>query len=116
MNTLLLLSLFLFPAGTGPLNASAAVPVAADASKDLVSQPTPETPDGVGNSDGTQIGGGPSTDHLCLKIRAFIFKTNDDRAPEFVRETTCMPVIWRAEKVNGTAQPRLIPATSGSHY
>lgn len=30
-------------------------------------------------------------EHTCLKIRAFIFHTDDDQVPRLVRETTCMP-------------------------
>jgi hypothetical protein len=28
---------------------------------------------------------------ICYKIRAYIFKRDDDRAPRFVRSTTCGP-------------------------
>ncbi len=28
---------------------------------------------------------------ICYKIRAYIFKRDDDHAPEFVRSTTCGP-------------------------
>ncbi|MGB8885606.1 MAG: hypothetical protein WCC87_02735 [Candidatus Korobacteraceae bacterium] len=35
-------------------------------------------------------GQGPSQD-VCYKIRAYIFKRDDDHAPEFVRSTTCGP-------------------------
>jgi hypothetical protein len=30
-------------------------------------------------------------DNVCYKIRAYIFKRDDDHAPEFVRSTTCGP-------------------------
>lgn len=32
----------------------------------------------------------PEMGRTCLKLRAFIFETNDDRVPRFVRETTCL--------------------------
>lgn len=54
---------------------------------------------------------------LCLRIHAFIFKTNDDRVPELVRETTCMPASGAAaKKVKGNAQPKLVPATGGNLF
>lgn len=50
----------------------------------------------------------PSED-ICYKIRAYIFKRDDDHAPQFVRSTTCGPrkphtkdAVW--------PQGRLIPA------
>jgi hypothetical protein len=53
---------------------------------------------------------------MCLRIHAFIFKTNDDRVPELVRETTCMPVSGGTKKVNGVVQPKLVPATGGNSF
>jgi hypothetical protein len=44
---------------------------------------TPSQPLG-GNSLG-------SSDGICYKIRAYVFKQDDDRAPEFLRSTTCGP-------------------------
>ena len=32
-----------------------------------------------------------ASDAVCYKIRAYIFKRDDDHAPEFVRSTTCGP-------------------------
>jgi hypothetical protein len=32
-----------------------------------------------------------SSDGTCYRIRAYIFKRDDDHAPEFVRSTTCGP-------------------------
>jgi len=53
----------------------------------------------------------------CLRIHAFIFKTDDDRVPKLVRETTCMPanrpVLKRA---NEDAHPKLIPADGGNRF
>jgi hypothetical protein len=31
------------------------------------------------------------SDDVCYKIRAYIFKRDDDHAPQFVRSTTCGP-------------------------
>ncbi|MGA2903215.1 MAG: hypothetical protein ABSD98_05270 [Candidatus Korobacteraceae bacterium] len=49
------------------------------------------------------------SDDICYKIRAYIFKRDDDHAPEFVRSTTCGPGRPRAK---GAAWPkaRLVPA------
>jgi len=44
------------------------------------------TPTGSG-AHGTQM----MPDDVCYKIRAYIFKRDDDHAPEFVRSTTCGP-------------------------
>jgi len=38
----------------------------------------------------------PSAD-ICYKIRAYIFKRDDDHAPEFVRSTTCGPIKPQAK-------------------
>lgn len=54
---------------------------------------------------------------MCLRIHAFIFKTDDDRVPKLVRETTCMPASGAAaKKVNGNVQPKLVPATGGNSF
>jgi hypothetical protein len=46
------------------------------------------------------------SDNVCYKIRAYIFKQDDDRPPEFVRSTTCGPnkqhtkdAIWPKARV-----------------
>ncbi len=48
-------------------------------------------------------------DGICYKIRAYIFKKDDDHAPEFVRSTTCGP---RQPRTKDAAWPkaRLVPA------
>ena len=48
-------------------------------------------------------------DGICYKIRAYIFKRDDDHAPEFVRSTTCGP---RQPRAKNAAWPkaRLVPA------
>ena len=48
-------------------------------------------------------------DTVCYKIRAYIFKRDDDHAPEFVRSTTCGP---GTPHTKNTAWPKakLVPA------
>lgn len=49
------------------------------------------------------------SDDICYKIRAYIFKRDDDHAPEFVRSTTCGP---RRPHEKNAAWPKakLVPA------
>ena len=49
------------------------------------------------------------SDGVCYKIRAFIFKLDDDRPPEFTGSTTCGP---RQSHMKNAAWPRarLVPA------
>lgn len=51
---------------------------------------------------------GPGDD-ICYRIRAYIFKRDDDHAPEFVRSTTCGP---RAARPKDAKWPdaKLVPA------
>jgi hypothetical protein len=48
-------------------------------------------------------------DDICYRIRAYIFKRDDDHAPEFVRSTTCGP---RAAHAKNAKWPdaKLVPA------
>jgi hypothetical protein len=46
---------------------------------------------------------------ICYKIRAYIFKRNDDRAPEFTGSTTCGPRQPHAKNVVWP-KARLVPA------
>ena len=48
-------------------------------------------------------------DDVCYRIRAYIFKRDDDHAPEFVRSTTCGP---RQPHTKETIWPKakLVPA------
>ncbi len=50
-----------------------------------------------------------SPDDICYKIRAYIFKRDDDHAPELLRSTTCGP---RQPHAKNAAWPpaRLVPA------
>jgi hypothetical protein len=53
----------------------------------------------------------------CLRIHAFIFKTEDDRVPQLVRETTCIPADRPVlKKANENAQPKLVPADGGNRF
>jgi hypothetical protein len=49
------------------------------------------------------------TDDICYKIRAYIFKSDDDHAPELVGSTTCGP---RKPHTKDAARPgaKLVPA------
>ena len=46
---------------------------------------------------------------ICYKIRAYIFKRDDDHAPQFVRSTTCGPGQPRAKDAVWP-KARLVPA------
>jgi hypothetical protein len=48
-------------------------------------------------------------DDVCYKIRAYIFKRDDDHAPQYVRSTTCGPGRPHAKSVE-EPQGKLIPA------
>ena len=115
MSIRFLLSLFVLSAvGSGFASSPAEQPVTPDSSRVMVSQPLPEA---ASSFDRIAIDKGPARDDVCLKIHAFIFKTNDDRIPELVRETTCMPASSTgAKRVNGNAQPKLLPATGGNSF
>ena len=61
--------------------------------------PTPQPePDFAGESGG-----------ICYKIRAYIFKRDDDHAPELFGSTTCGPRQPRAKNV-AWPKARLVPA------
>jgi len=48
-------------------------------------------------------------DGICYKIRAYIFKRDDDHAPELTGSTTCGPRQPRAKNVV-SPKARLVPA------
>lgn len=50
-----------------------------------------------------------SPDDVCYKIRAYIFKRDDDHAPQFVRSTTCGPRTPRLKKSERQGA-RVVPA------
>jgi len=49
------------------------------------------------------------SDDVCYRIRAYIFKRDDDHAPEFVRSTTCGPRRPHAKNVGGP-KAKIVPA------
>ena len=49
------------------------------------------------------------SDDICYKIRAYIFKRDDDHAPELTGSTTCGPRQPRAKEVVWP-KARLVPA------
>ncbi|MFZ0706516.1 MAG: hypothetical protein WAM71_13000 [Candidatus Korobacteraceae bacterium] len=112
MSKFLLLSLFLFSLGiSGAVAAAADKPNLPDSPAVAVYNPMPEAPT---NFDRIQIDNSPGSD-ICLDIHAFIFKTDDDRVPKLIGETTCMPAGGAAaKKVAEHTKPKLIPA-NGSH-
>ena len=57
-------------------------------------------------NDIARAGGGEGT---CYKIRAYIFKRDDDHAPQFVRSTTCGPGQPRAKDAVWP-KARMVPA------
>lgn len=115
MSKLLLFSLFLFSfAGSGLAATVAERPANPDSPDTTIFSGMPEAPT---RFDRIQAGNSVDADHVCLNIHAFIFKTEDDQVPQLVRETTCMPVSGAAaKKVNGSVQPRLVPATGGNSF
>ncbi len=115
MSKLLLFSLFLIAVAGSSLAATAAnTPKATDNSEVITTPLMPEAPTSF---DRIQLNNSADSDHVCLNIHAFIFKTDDDRIPRLVRETTCMPASGaKAEKVDGTVQPKLLPATGGNSF
>ncbi len=115
MSIRLLLSLFvLLVVGSGFATSPAEQSAAPDSFGAMVSQPMPEA---AGGFDRIAIDNGDARDQVCLNIHAFIFKTNDDRVPELLRETTCMPASSTgAKRVNGSTQPKLLPATGGNSF
>jgi hypothetical protein len=52
---------------------------------------------------------GKDNDDICYKIRAYIFKRDDDHAPQYVGSTTCGPRQPRAKNAEWP-KARLVPA------
>ena len=50
-----------------------------------------------------------ANEEICYKIRAYIFRRDDDHAPQFVRSTTCGPGQPRAKDAVWP-KARLVPA------
>lgn len=113
----LLLSLLAFSVvacGEVARNADAATP--AGDSSTVTSSPYAGMPQGLGVLDHIQANDNSGTGRICMKIRAFIFETNDDQVPKFVRETTCPPVTWSAKSIRGNTPPKLVPATKEHQF
>ncbi len=51
----------------------------------------------------------PADDGICYKIRAYIFKRDDDHPPQYVRSTTCGPAQPRAKNAEWP-KARVVPA------
>jgi len=52
---------------------------------------------------------GAANEGICYRIRAYIFKRDDDHAPQLVRSTTCGPGQPRAKDA-AWPKARLVPA------
>jgi len=48
--------------------------------------------------------------HLCLAIRSYIFKRDDDKAPVLVKTMTCTPSTVFMQKAGHPPGARLVPA------
>jgi hypothetical protein len=89
------------PVESGPLIATVESMPAADGSASTQSfQITPTSP----RDDGAVL-----PNDICYKIRAYIFKRDDDHAPEMVRSTTCGPRTPHQKNITG-APAKLVPA------
>lgn len=90
------------PVESGPLVATVENMPSADGSATTQSfQITPTSP----RDDGAVL---PYGD-ICYKIRAYIFKRDDDHAPEMVRSTTCGPRIPHQKNIS-VPPAKLVPA------
>jgi hypothetical protein len=70
----------------------------------IASQPQSWMTQSSGNTARTDADEG-----ICYKIRAYIFKRDDDHAPQYVRSTTCGPRQPRAKNAVWP-KARLVPA------
>lgn len=109
MSKLLLFSLLAFCTVAALAHATdSRVAPSAGQSMDAPDNPFAAMPQGLSPSTGDQANVSKQ-DRTCLRIHAFIFKTDDDRVPQLVRETTCMSAAKLAlKKVNNNQQPRLV--------
>jgi hypothetical protein len=64
--------------------------MAADAQEPFILKPNPSPDTSFAAEEDRQP-------EICYKIRAFLFKRDDDHFPEFLRETTCGPSQPRME-------------------
>jgi hypothetical protein len=78
---------------------------------------TPEKAENPYNFDHIKVENTPINDDFCLNIHAFLFKTDDDRVPKLVGETTCMRASdAKAKKVNRLVPPKLMPAAGENSF
>ena len=90
------------PVASGPLIATVENMPSADGSAATQSfQLTPTSP----RDDAAVL----PPNNICYKIRAYIFKRDDDHAPEMVRSTTCGPRIPHQKNVS-VPKAKLVPA------
>jgi len=111
---LLLLSALLAMVLAAPLAATDAVqpaaPSAPTQTADLFSAPLSSAQPSftrLNRQDAADLAGGAND--TCFKIRAYIFKRDDDHAPELAGTTTCGPSQPRAKDVVWP-KARLVPA------
>ncbi len=64
--------------------------------------------EGVPSGAGTESSVTPS-DYICYKIHAFLFKRDDDHAPQFIGSTTCGPRQPHAKNAEWP-KAKLVPA------
>jgi len=100
MTLLLLLSLLLSSAASSPAQLDSVSSVVHNEATDEVISPGVIRLD-ASQLDRMQLEEPSGSERTCLKIRAFIFETNDDRVPKFVRETTCLRTKMHLDKVDG---------------
>jgi hypothetical protein len=117
MKSSLLLSLLVLSAvAFGEVANNPAATIPADGSSATASDPYAGMPEGLNALDHTQANGRSGENRVCMKIRAFIFETNDDQVPRFVRETTCPPVTWRAMKIKENHHLKFVPAAGANPF
>ncbi len=116
MSKLLLFSLLVLSTAAFAQVANSGVTHSTSESAAVPADPFAGMPQGLSPFAGNQTNISEQS-RMCLRIHAFIFKTEDDRVPELVRETTCMPASGAAAKeISGNVQPKLIPATGGNSF
>jgi hypothetical protein len=91
-----------YPVESGPLIATVENMPSADGS--ATTQSFQITPVGPRDNDAVLPHG-----DICYKIRAYIFKRDDDHTPEMVRSTTCGPRVPHTKNVTGPPA-KLVPA------
>jgi hypothetical protein len=116
MSKLLLFSLLVFCTAAFALASNSGVTPSQNESVATPANPFAGMPQGL-NASGESQRDASEQSRMCLRIHAFIFKTNDDGVPKLVRETTCMPARRaEAKKVNQSTEPKLVPATGGNSF